>query len=197
MSDGIFSYFENNLIIISNALESIDKESYEALLSDMVETARSHNKIVFCGMGKNIYICKKIVSTMHSLGIRSCFLHPTEAKHGELGQLEEGDLLIVLSKSGKTKEVTEMLSYITRNKIKQWAITFSEDALVKKQINGIIVIHMQDEGDLWNMVPNNSSVISLIVLQTLTIATAKHLGLRKESDFLPNHPGGIIGGELS
>lgn len=193
MMNNAFSNFASNLHIIGDALNSIEKPTYDALLNDFLKTVQNGNQIILSGIGKNRFICEKVVSTLHSFGLKAAFLHPAEAMHGEIGLLKPGDLLLLVSKSGTTMECVSFVSSIIDRKLQLWLLTFSEDAVLRRIIPNTILIRMQDEGDLWNVVPNNSTVISLMVLQTLVIDLARKLNLSQDVDYLQNHPGGTVG----
>ena len=108
-----------------------------------------------------------------------------------------GDLVIILSKSGSTIEsirIAELLK--NRDAVQLWLITFNPDGVLTKAIENRLLITLKHEGDLWNIIPNNSTTLNLIILQTLAIRLSEKLELTLEKDFKPNHPGGAIGEKL-
>ena len=190
-------YFKDDLIIIKKALESINTDHMDALLKDCEETLRSGGKIVASGLGKNVPICDKFVGTILSLGLNAGFLHTNTAVHGDMGMIHPGDLVIVLTKSGATSESVYLVNLLKeRSNVKLWLLTFKDHSALADSMNDKLVIHLDHEGDLWNIVPNNSTTLNLMVLQKVAMEMSKRLKLSLELDFKPNHPGGAIGEQL-
>ena len=193
----MINYYENVLKTIKDSIESVTEEQYEQLLKDCEDTIRSGGKIVASGLGKNVPICEKFVGTMTSLSLPACFLHTNTAMHGDLGYVTDKDLLIILTKSGNTEESVILAQYVKQSrKTKQWLLTMGKNTRVEPYVNHTIHIDMDNEGDEWNIVPNNSTSIYLIILQGVAIELAKRLGISL-SDFKINHPGGAIGKKLA
>ena len=90
----INDYFDEDLRIIRDSLDSMDVESFERLLNDCEKTIRNGHKIIASGLGKNVPICDKFVGTMLSLGLDANFLHTNTAVHGDMGMVKPGDLVI-------------------------------------------------------------------------------------------------------
>lgn len=185
-------YFEKNMKLIQKGVNSIDEKCFERLLNDCIETLNNGGKIIASGLGKNVAICDKFVGEMVSLGQRAQFLHTNSAVHGDLGSIQDGDLVIVLTKSGETIESIHLVEHLFKRNIKIWLLTFEKESTLAKKIENIMVINLEHEGDDWNIVPHNSSILNLIVLQELAINIARKRGV-KLSDFKFNHPGGHIG----
>ena len=192
--DDAYGYFEKNFVIIENALKSIDKKEIDQLIDECEKTIRAGNKIVASGLGKNVPICDKFVGTMISLGFNAGFLHTNSAVHGDMGMIHPGDLVIILTKSGSTVESVYLVDLLKkRERVNLWLVSFKEQSTLASSIDNKVIINMEHEGDLWNIVPNNSTTINLIVLQTIAIELSKRMNLTLEKDFKPNHPGGAIG----
>lgn len=192
-----YLYFNENMKIIDQALKSIDGEVMGELIADCEETLRGGHKIVASGLGKNVPICDKFVGTMLSMGLEAGFLHTNSAVHGDMGMVHEGDLVIILTKSGSTQESVYLAKLLKmRPGVKLWLLTFQKHSELADLLDKKLVIEMTQEGDLWNIVPNNSTTINLIVLQTVAIELSRRLELVLERDFKPNHPGGAIGAHL-
>lgn len=196
-----YHYFEKTSRLIDDALKSISDESMAALIDDCERTLRNGHKIIASGLGKNVPICEKFEGTMLSLGLDAQFLHTNSAVHGDMGMVKDGDLVIILTKSGSTQESVYLANLLKKrskqgNGISIWLLTFSENGALSSIIENKLVIHLEHEGDLWNIVPNNSTTLNLIVLQTVAIELSKRFDLKLEKDFKPNHPGGAIGASL-
>lgn len=192
-----YDYFEKNVRIMDNALHSIDRESFERLVGDCERTIRNGNKVIASGLGKNVPICDKFVGTMLSLGLDAGFLHTNSAVHGDMGMVKPGDLVIILTKSGSTSESVYLADLLKqREGVVLWLLSFKEDSVLADSMSNKLIVSMEHEGDLWDIVPNNSTVLNLIILQEIAIELSRRFGLELERDFKPNHPGGAIGASL-
>ena len=130
------------------------------------------------------------------MGIPAAFMHTNSAFHGDLGLVKEGDLVILLTKSGETAESICLASFLKKREVNMWLLTFAGESTLAKEIPNHIILDLVHEGDLWNIMPNNSTTINLIVLQGLAMKIADRMGLKLEQ-FKQNHPGGRIGEILS
>lgn len=186
-------FFDKDILLLTQALHSVSEKDFELLLDISQKTLSSKNKIIITGLGKNLPVCYKFVSTMSALGFDCRLLDASNALHGDMGIIKDGDMLIILSKSGETKELLQMLDAIKNRKINTFLITFSPDSFLAKNVHCKICVELAHEGDLWNVMPNNSTVINLIIMQKLCMELASLNNLSFKNDFLPNHPGGAIG----
>lgn len=195
--ESAYTYFEHTSHIIDEALKSISMVQMETLISDCEKVLKSGHKIIASGLGKNVSICEKFEGTMLSLGLDAQFLHTNSAVHGDMGMVRPGDLVIILTKSGSTSESVYLVNLLKkRSGVKLWLLSFKEHSTLADSMENKLIITLAHEGDLWNIVPNNSTTLNLIVLQTLAIQLSKRMGLTLKDDFKPNHPGGAIGAEL-
>lgn len=189
------NYFEETLSILSDSLKSVNEENFNLLLKDCEKTLEDGNKIIVSGLGKNVPICEKFVGTMLSLGMNANFLHTNSAVHGDVGMVKDYDLVIVLTKSGSTAESVYLVDILKQRNCKLWLLTFNSNGKLSIVVENKLVISLEHEGDMWDIVPNNSTILNLIVLQTLAIMLAKNLNITLD-DFKKNHPGGAIGEQL-
>lgn len=190
-------YFSETLNIIEHALNSIDDKVFDQLVDECYETLKAGHKIIASGLGKNVPICDKFVGSMLSMGMEAGFLHTNSAVHGDMGMVKPGDLVIILTKSGSTAEsvyLTDLLQ--KREGVNLWLLSFKKGSVLDKKIGKSLLIEMEHEGDMWNIVPNNSTTLNLIVLQAVAMAMARKFNLSLD-DFKQNHPGGAIGVQLS
>lgn len=189
--------FEENFAVIQRSLETLDMECYKVLLHDCEVALRKGKKIILSGLGKNVPVCQKIVSSMLSASMDAAFLHTDEAFHGDLGLIKDGDVVIVFSKSGKTPESMNLANYISNRKdIRKWAFTFMNETEFIERFDNAIVLQLEKEGDPWGIMPMNSTVISLIVMQGVIVDLVNRLEITL-LDFKTNHPGGGIGLKLA
>lgn len=188
----MISYFERQLREIDHSIHSLDEEVFEKCIGEAVEALRTGHKIIVSGLGKNVPICDKFVGSMVSMGLDACFMHTNSAVHGDMGVVREGDMVILLTKSGETEESIYLARLLKERKVNLWLLTFAKDSTLAREIPNSIILDLIHEGDLWNVMPNNSTTMNLIVLQGLAMMVADKMGLKLD-DFKRNHPSGAIG----
>ncbi len=191
----MIKYFESVLRTLENSLNSLNEERFKQLINESVETIENGKKIVVSGLGKNVPVCDKFVGTMNSLGQNACFMNTNSAVHGDIGMVHEGDLVIVLTKSGETVESVYLTQLLKKRNTNIWLLSFKEESTLTNQIEKCIILNIDNEGDQWNIIPNNSTTINLIILQGLAIEIVNRRGVTLH-DFKINHPGGYIGEQL-
>lgn len=192
----MIKYYEDVIKVIEDSLESIPTEIYEQIISECVETLNNGGKIIASGLGKNVPICEKFVGTLNSLGIDARFLHTNTAVHGDLGMVSKKDIVFLLSKGGNTSETVLLGEYLKHRGTNTWLLSFYGDGKASKVVKKQMIMHLINEGDEWDIVPNNSTTVYLILLQGIAIEVGKRMGIKLE-DFKVNHPGGGIGERLS
>lgn len=190
------TYFERQLKEFEHSIHSMDMQLFERWVSEGVEVLKNGHKIIVSGLGKNVPVCEKFVGSMQSLGLEAYFLNTNSAVHGDMGVVKDGDMVIILTKSGETAESIYLERLLQERKVNMWLLTFSKESTLTKEIPNSVVLDLIHEGDMWNIMPNNSTTINLIVLQGLAMKIASTLGLTLE-DFKRNHPGGAIGMQLN
>ncbi len=189
-------YYRDVLKVIEDSLESIDSAIYEQIISESVEVLKSGGKIIASGLGKNVPICEKFVGTLNSLGIDARFLHTNTAVHGDLGMVGKNDIVYLLSKGGNTHETVALADHLRTRGTNTWLMTFTENCKSNEYVDKKLIMHLVNEGDEWDIVPNNSTTVYLIVLQGIALEIGKRMGITLD-DFRVNHPGGGIGARLS
>lgn len=173
----------------------MDDEVFKDLMKDSLRALRNGNKIVTSGLGKNVPICNKFVGTMLSFGLNATFIHTNTAVHGDLGAVHDGDLVILLSKSGETIESIYLMEQLSFRNVTTWALSFNAESTLVQMTEKSLILSLDNEGDKWNIVPNNSTTLNLMVLQALAIMLADKMDVKLD-EFKKNHPGGYIGVQL-
>lgn len=192
-----YDHFEGSIRMLKEALGTVNADLFEQLVNDCEASLKAGCKVIASGLGKNVPICDKFVGTMLSLGLDANFLHTNSAVHGDMGMVKPGDVVILLTKSGSTAESVYLADLLEqRAGVNLWLLTFDADSILGKRMANKVVLSLEHEGDPWNIVPNNSTTLNLIVLQTVAMELAERMGLELERDFKPNHPGGAIGSKL-
>ncbi len=189
-------YYEGVIEVIRDSIESIDETIYEQLIAESVEVLSHGGKIIASGLGKNVPICEKFVGTLNSLGLDARFLHTNTAVHGDLGMVRKEDIVYLLSKGGNTHETVVLAEHLKARGTDTWLMTFTENCKSAELTDKRFIMHLINEGDEWDIVPNNSTTVYLVVLQGIALEIAKRLGVTLD-DFRINHPGGGIGARLS
>ena len=191
----MIAYFSNVLNVVRDSVESIDEEVYNRLVDECEQTIKGGHKIIASGLGKNVPICEKFVGTLNSLGIDARFLHTNTAVHGDLGMVGKHDIVILLSKGGNTVETVALAEYLKERGTNTWLFAFNDKSKSAEIVSKRLILHLENEGDEWDIVPNNSTTVNLIVLQGIAIELGKRMGVTLD-DFRVNHPGGGIGARL-
>lgn len=198
MKSAFEQYFSEDAKIITEALYSIDEDVMTALIDACEKTLRSGHKIIASGLGKNVPICDKFVGTMLSLGLNANFLHTNTAVHGDMGMVRPGDLVIILTKSGATTESVYLKELLEKREgVNLWLLSFKTHSVLADSMQNKLIINLEHEGDMWDIVPNHSTTLNLLVLQKVAMELAKRMNLELDKDFKPNHPGGAIGVSLN
>lgn len=189
------SYFKEIIKTVEQSIESLDERVFYQLVDECIEVLESGHKIVVSGLGKNVPVCDKFVGTMNSLGQSAVFMNTNSAVHGDIGMVADGDLVIVLTKSGETVESVYLTSLLKQRNSDIWLLSFKQESTLTREIGKCLILNLENEGDQWDIVPNNSTTVNLIVLQGLAMEIAKRRGITLQ-DFKKNHPGGFIGEQL-
>jgi len=178
-----------------NELKKIKKIFNNSFVEAIDLILNCKGKVIFAGIGKSGLIARKISATFSSVGIPSFFCHPSEALHGDMGQIEKRDILIVFSYSGNTAELTNMLKYANRFGIKIIGVASKSDSLLLKASDVKLILPKVKEADVTGMVPTSSTTITLLLGDCLA-TTAMHQKKFSKEKFKIFHPGGNIGSSL-
>ena len=176
-------------------LKKINKVFNSSFVKAVESIYKCRGKVICAGIGKSGLIARKVSATLSSVGISSFFLSPSEANHGDLGQIDRKDLLLVFSYSGNTTELTSILKYANRFNIKIIGVASKPDSTLIKASDIKILIPNVKEADPTGMVPTSSTSITLLLGDCLAVALMNKIKFSKER-FKVFHPGGNIGQTL-
>ena len=176
-------------------LKKINKVFNSSFVKAVESIYKCRGKVICAGIGKSGLIARKVSATLSSVGISSFFLSPSEANHGDLGQIDKKDLLLVFSYSGNTTELTSILKYANRFNIKIIGVASKPDSTLIKASDIKILIPNVNEADPTGMVPTSSTSITLLLGDCLAVALMNKIKFSKER-FKVFHPGGNIGQTL-
>lgn len=153
-------------------------------------------KIVLLGVGKSGIIAQKIAATMTSSGTAAIHLHPSDALHGGLGIVTPEDVVIMLSNSGETSELLELLPYIKRREVPLVAIVGRVKSTIAKRADAVLDASVDQEACPLNLAPTTSTTVALALGDALAMTLMRTKGLT-EDDFASNHPAGQLGKRLT
>ena len=176
-------------------LKKINRIFNKSFVEAVDMMANCKGKVICAGIGKSGLIARKVAATLSSVGISSFFLNPSEANHGDLGQIDKRDLLLVFSYSGNTSEISNMLRYANRFNIKIIGVASRKDSLLFKASDIKLLLPQVKESDPTGMVPTTSTSITLLLGDCLAVALMNKMRFSKER-FKIFHPGGNIGQTL-
>lgn len=152
--------------------------------------------LILTGMGKAGHIAQKLAATFASTGTRAHFLHPAEAIHGDLGRVQSGDLVLVLSQSGETAEIISLLPSFSQLEVRMVAITASQESTLGRTADVTIELGSLDEACALGLAPSTSTTVMLALGDALALVVSRLRGFKAE-DFARYHPGGSLGLKLS
>ena len=176
-----------------NLLEAALTDSFAIALRLILE---AKGRVIVTGMGKSGHVAKKIAATFASTGTPAHFVHPAEASHGDLGMMAEGDVVLVLSNSGETPELADLIAYTRRFHIPMVGIASKADSTLMKQCDVKLVLPEAAEACGRGIVPTTSTTMTLALGDALAIALMEHRQFTPEN-FRDFHPGGKLGARLS
>ena len=178
-----------------NELKKIKKIFNSSFVKAVDLILNCKGKVIFAGVGKSGLIARKVSATFSSVGISSFFCDPAQALHGDMGQIEKKDLLIIFSYSGNTSELTKMLKYANRYRIKIIGVASKQESILLKASDIKLLLPKVREADLLGMVPTSSTSISLLLGDCLATTVMYQKKFSKDK-FKVFHPGGNIGKSL-
>ncbi len=176
-------------------LKKIKKVFNKSFVKAVDLISNCKGKVICAGIGKSGLIARKISATFSSVGIPSFFCDPAQALHGDMGQIEKKDILIVFSYSGNTSELTNMLKYANRFRIKIIGVASKPESILLKASDIKILLPKVKESDITGMVPTTSTSITLLLGDCLATTVIAKRKFSKEK-FKIFHPGGNIGSSL-
>lgn len=177
---------------ILNLIENID----QSFVKTVRLIAGSKGRVVFTGMGKSGIIARKIVATMNSTGTAALFMHPTDALHGDLGMVRKEDVAIIISKSGNTEELHQLMPILKRIGVPIIGILGDVSSKLAKECDIILDVSVKEEACPHDVAPTASTTASLVMGDAVAIALLEMRGFTIE-DFALLHPGGSLGKRLS
>ncbi len=181
--------------IEAEAVEALGERLDERFAKAVEMVMACSGRVVVTGMGKSGLICQKMAATMASTGTPTIFLHPAEGVHGDLGMLMKGDVVIAVSNSGETEEITRILPIIKRMGLPLIAMAGNSASTLARAGDVFLDISIKEEACPLQLAPTASTTVTLAMGDALAVALLLQRGFREE-DFALNHPGGALGKRL-
>ncbi len=194
---------ENTFIEVGQRTVRMEAEAVASLI-DRIDASfaracnillRCEGRIVVSGMGKSGHIAKKIAATLASTGSPAFFVHPAEASHGDLGMITRQDVVIALSNSGNTAEITAILPLLKRQSVPLISLSGNPKSILAEHADVNLDVGVAIEACPLGLAPTSSTTVSLVMGDALAIALLEARGFSAE-DFAYSHPGGTLGKRL-
>ena len=183
--------FDIELAAIKTVRAQLDK-SFDIAVSTITETINRRGKVVVVGIGKSGNIGSKIAATLTSTGSTSVLLNSVDALHGDLGLINDGDVVLALSYSGESDELLNLLPAIKRFSVKIISLTGGLKSSLARHSDVVLNVHVPKEACPFNLAPTSSTTATLVMGDALAMAVLQARGF-KQSDFAKYHPSGAIG----
>lgn len=181
----------------AEALSTTAERLRAASLGSAVEILLScGGKVVVSGSGKSGIAARKIAGTLTSTGTVAIFLHPVDALHGDLGLLSEEDVVILISKSGESPEMVDLLGHLKLRKVSIIAIVGNTDSTVAQGADAVLDGSILEEAGPYHLAPTTSTTIAMVLGDAISMTLMEAKGFSVE-DFALNHPGGTLGKRLT
>ena len=192
---GIKKIGQDVIKLESKALARLSRSLGEDFVKVVELIDKQNGKIIISGIGKSGNIAGKIAASFTSTGIPAIYLNPVDASHGDMGIVEKDDILIILSNSGESHELADLINFSKKKKIKIVSITSSKKSLLSKNSDISLMLPKHTEADKLNTIPTTSTTMTLALGDALCCSL---LSLRKfdKKSFKELHPGGKIGKKL-
>ena len=189
-----FTSIGKNVIDLEiKALQKLKKNINNSFNDAVTQIAKCQSKVILCGVGKSGLIASKIAATLSSVGTPSFYLSATDSSHGDLGSISRKDILILISYSGQTNELKNIIQYANRNKILLIGIMSKKESILYKASDIKLLIPQVTESE--GIVPTSSTTVQLALGDALAISAMKERRFNK-SDFKKIHPAGSLGSQL-
>ncbi len=178
-----------------NSLRLIQEQLGEDFVQVVECILETRGHLVITGVGKSALMARKIVATLNSTGTKSLFLHTSDALHGDLGMIDEKDIVICISKSGETQEIKTLIPILQRKGNILIAMTSQRESYLAKKAHHLLYVPIIKEADPENLVPTSSTTAQLVMGDALAICLMSSKGFNAD-DFSKIHPAGMLGKRL-
>lgn len=193
--ENIIESAKNTLLSESQSIAKLTDYIDDSFVEAVQLIYNSKGRLIVTGIGKSAIIAQKIVATMNSTGTPSMFLHASEAIHGDLGMVQDGDTVICISKSGNSPEIKVLVPLLKRFGNKLIAITGNTTSFLGKEADFTLNTFVESEACPNNLAPTNSTTAQLVMGDAIAVCLMEMRSFKAE-DFAKYHPGGALGKKL-
>ena len=178
-----------------NELQNASERMQWSSIIDAGKAILESDHVITIGVGKSAIMAKRLASSLTSIGVKSVFLHPIDALHGDIGIIGPKDVIIIFSNSGNTEEIVSIMPFLSMRAHTIIGIIGNTDSIISKQCDICINAEIQREGCPLNIVPTTSLLIATAISNALIVAIM-HLAKTSKDDFAKSHPAGQLGRNL-
>jgi arabinose-5-phosphate isomerase len=182
--------------IEAEALGALARTLGSSFAAAAAQMLAARGRVIVSGMGKSGHVARKIAATLASTGTPALFVHPAEASHGDLGMITRDDVVLLLSNSGETPELADLIAYTRRFRIPLVAVARDPDSTLMRQADVGVVLPPAPEACPVGLAPTTSTTMTLALGDALAVALMEHRRFTPE-DFRGLHPGGRLGARLA
>ena len=182
--------------IEADALRTLGTALNQSFSDAVALLLKTRGRVIVSGMGKSGHIARKIAATLASTGTPAHFVHPAEASHGDLGMITPQDVVIMLSNSGETPELADMIAHTRRFRIPLIGVASRPESTLLRQSDVALVLPKAEEACGQGIVPTTSTTMTLALGDAIAVALMEHRQFTPQ-DFRQFHPGGKLGAQLS
>ena len=186
---------KRTLKIESNSISQIASQLDKSFITLCDKVIKCDGKFIIMGVGKSGHIAQKISATLSSTGTPSVFIHPTEAAHGDMGLIDKKDIVLLISNSGETDEIINILSSLKRHCKEIASLTSNNKSSIAKSADIKIQLKSKKEACPLNLAPTSSTTNAMVFGDALAIALLEAKGFTQK-DFASSHPAGKLGKKL-
>ena len=194
-SSGLDTVLRNVFQTEAEALAGFGQALPETMPAAVALIAATQSQVIVAGVGKSGHIARKIAATFRSVGCPAAYLHPAEASHGDLGIIDDNSIVLVLSYSGETAELGDLLAYCRQNKNTVISITAQADSTLGRASAVAIAHGKVTEACINGLAPTTSTTLALAIGDALAVGFS-HVRGKAPADFRRFHPGGSLGAQL-
>ncbi|MEX0409747.1 KpsF/GutQ family sugar-phosphate isomerase [Aquibium sp. LZ166] len=195
-TDVILATARRVLRIEAEAILALSNNLPQGFVSVVDLILGGRGRVILSGIGKSGHIARKIAATLSSTGTPSYFVHASEASHGDLGTITDNDICVLLSNSGETSELSDLIAHARRFSIPLVAITAREESTLGQAADHLLLLPSAPEACIIGMAPTTSTTLALALGDALAVALMERRGFAPEH-FRTFHPGGKLGARLA
>ena len=192
----LYQCMQEESAAILAAANRLDNKTVEKSILLLKNCSDNNKKLLLTGVGKSGIVARKLAATFTSIGLTAIYLNPLDALHGDLGIVEKGDVCIIISNSGETKELVQLIPYLKNKGAKQLGILGKMHSAIASQIDIVLDASVNKEICTLNLAPTASTTVAMAIGDALAVVWMERIGI-SEKDFAINHPSGQLGKELT